>query len=379
MAQSHRTKQFDVPYVDVALLSILVPRVHGYLRDYTAHLPNLQLHLPAALSSIVPSINLDDADIHNLIQLLLSAIMAFITIGRGVGTPAMNSLGLILTQEPQQRGSCSNGTINPKVNSIRRVATYVFLSGLLPTLYRMARKRWEEDRAETMNAVNVTSSEVQDMRNTNNVSQVEILARQRRKKLLDGVMTFIAFVVPPARLANHLCFVLGTSSSSSSNSNTSTEASSTPPPTLPMRIAGLSYADEQHGQHHINYAYAYRRVLYEQMFSLAQILSPPARQVAALPSSFAGSLTRLRQKAQMYVQQMLKKGGNRDTCFVHQQSDCTGYSGSQRSCSICRAHPITMPYASSCGRDVYCYYCIRFALLDNDDYRGSQTYRRANQ
>ena len=215
MEHPDRTKQFDVPYVDGALLSILVPRVHGYLRDCSVHLPFLQ-QLPAAVSSLIPSVLLDDADINGLIQLSLSAIMAFVTIGRGVGTPGMNSLGLRIQQHQQHPAHAS--TRDPRIDRLRRVAAYVVLSGLLPTLYRMARKRWEDDRDERMNGDDNISYGLQDRQSTG-ASRVEILARHRRRKLRDGVMKFVAFVVPPARLVNHLCFVLGGSSTGSINSS----------------------------------------------------------------------------------------------------------------------------------------------------------------
>jgi len=375
MEHPDRTKQFDVPYVDGALLSILVPRVHGYLRDCSVHLPFLQ-HLPAAVSSLIPSVLLDDADINGLIQLSLSAVMAFVTIGRGVGTLGMNSLGLGMQQQQhqQQQHPAHASARDPRIDRLRRVATYVVLSGLLPTLYRMARKRWEDER---MNGDDM-SYEVQGRQSTG-ASRVEMLARHRRRKLRDGVMTFVAFVVPPARLVNHLCFILGSGGSASiSSSSSSTGASSAIPPTLPMRIAGLSYATQKSGYQHINYAYAYRRVLYEQMFAIAQIMAPSARQLAAVPGSVASVATRLRRKAQIYVQQILKGGGGSNGCFGDGQSDATGDRDSRRACSICHAYPITTPYASSIGRDVYCYYCIRFALLDKEDYHRSQAYRRSS-
>ena len=395
MAARNQSKQLDVSYVDSALISILVPQVVGYLRDCATHFPTT--HLSRSLASADTGdgccsrsrwqwllsnldLDLDDADLSGLVHLSLTAIMALVTIGRGVGTPAMNTLGLTThhqapqQQQPQQHQSAQalstrrttiyNGVSyrspDTALNRLQRVSFYIILSGFLPTAHRMLRKRWDEEGegVEAHRGVGETPLASR---------QMERIAISRRRKVRDGVMKFIAYVVPPARLLNHLIFLLG-------SGGTTGNEMSTAPPTLPMRLAGLSYGDDGEDQQqtaqavprpHINYAYAYRRVLYEQAFSLAVIMSPVARQLAALPGSAMESVAQYMERIQ-----------SSDTSFLRRSfsalRDLTSKAGANggHKCKICHADPVTIPYncaSASGGREVYCYYCIRLALLDKPD------------
>lgn len=349
--RQQQSKQLDVPYVDSALLSILVPRVVDYLRDFPAH-------FPALFSITLP--NLDDADLSSLVQLSLSALMALVTIGRGVGTPAMNALGLTLHHAGQQQQvsggrttrTSSSGTGSDSFDRLQRVVVYIVLSGVLPTLYRLIRKRREEDDMEDRRGEGMLSP----------ASRMDQIASSRRRKVRDGVMKFIAFVVPPARLINHLLFIVR-------DGSVGDEPSA---PTLSMTLAGLSYSGDDNqqttqAQQHINYAYAYRRVLYEQAFALAVMMTPVSRQLAALPRLAMESVAQYKERMQKYFQ-MLVKGGDADVGHGDGSLLTNGVDlGHIRQCCICHANPVTIPYtcASTCGwKEVYCYYCIRLALLD---------------
>ena len=351
--RQQQSKQLDVPCVDSALLSILVPRVVDYLRDFPAH-------FPALFSITVP--NLDDADLSSLVQLSLSALMALVTIGRGVGTPAMNALGLTLHHTGQQQQvsggrttrTSSSGTGSDSFDRLQRVVVYIVLSGVLPTLYRLIRKRREEDDMEDRRGEGMLSP----------ASRMDQIASSRRRKVRDGVMRFIAFVVPPARLINHLLFIVR-------DGSVGDEPSA---PTLSMTLAGLSYGGDDNqqatqAQQHINYAYAYRRVLYEQAFALAVMMTPVARQLAALPRLAMESVAQYKERMQKYFQ-MLVRGGDIVCADVgHDDGHLTNGVdlGDIRQCCICHANPVTIPYtrASTRGeKEVYCYYCIRLALLD---------------
>ena len=350
--ERRQSKQLDVPYVDSALLSILVPRVVDYLRDFPAH-------FPALFSITVP--NLDDADLSSLVQLSLSALMALVTIGRGVGTPAMNALGLTLHHAGQQQQvsgrttrTSSSGTGSDSFDRLQRVVVYIVLSGVLPTLYRLIRKRREEDDMEDRRGEGMLSP----------ASRMDQIASSRRRKVRDGVMRFIAFVVPPARLINHLLFIVR-------DGSVGDEPSA---PTLSMTLAGLSYGGDDNqqatqAQQHINYAYAYRRVLYEQAFALAVMMTPVARQLAALPRLAMESVAQYKERMQKYFQ-MLVRGGDIVCADVgHDDGHLTNGVdlGDIRQCCICHANPVTIPYTFAStrgGKEVYCYYCIRLALLD---------------
>jgi len=375
MERQQQSKQLDVHYVDRALLSILVPRVVGYLRDCAAHFPapfsQSQPHYSSSL--LLP--NLDDADRSSLVQLSLSALMALVTIGRGVGTPAMTALGLSVNHVDQQqqvsgrRTTNSSGTGTDTLDRLQRVAVYIVLSGVLPSAYRLIRKRWEEDDMEDRRGEGISSP----------ASQMERIASSRRRKVRDGVMKFIAFVVPPARLINHLLFIVR-------DGSVANEPSA---PTLSMRLAGLSYnGDDNHdnrqttqAQQHINYAYAYRRVLYEQAFALAMMMTPVAQQLAALPGLAMESIAQYKERMQQYFQMLIKSGDTVGADVDHGDGHSTNGDdvGGSRQCSICHANPVTIPYigSSSCGRkEVYCYYCIRLGLLDKPNMQQPQLYRR---
>jgi hypothetical protein len=150
-----------------------------------------------------------------------------------------------------------------------------------------------------------------------------------------------------------------------------------------MALAGLSYSgDDDHqttqAQQHINYAYAYRRVLYEQAFALAVMMSPVARQLAALPRLAMESVAQYKERMQKYFQ-MLVRGGDIVCADVgHDDGHLTNGVdlGDIRQCCICHANPVTIPYTRAStrgGKEVYCYYCIRLALLDKPYMQRSQS------
>ena len=405
----NQSKQLDVPYVDSALISILVPRVVGYLRDCSAHFPTT--HLPPSSTSpdtgdgccsrskwhgLLSNLDLDNADLSGLVQLSLTAIMALITIGRGVGTPGMNALGLSMNhyadQQQQQHTSTQASAQAPStrrtptnhgmsagadaLNRLQRVSVYILLSGLLPTAYQMLQKRWEEEDEDAEDGGEGMASLVASQ-------QMERIATSRRRKVRDGVMKFIAYVVPPARLLNNLFFLLG------GGGATGNEVSASPP-TLPMRLAGLSYGhdgdDQQQtaqavAQQHINYAYAYRRILYEQAFSLAVMMSPVARQLGALPRSAMESVAQYTERIQQFFHSLLNSKSRCSVGDDYGDRYLTSKAGTNvgQKCKICHADPVTIPYvcaSASDGREVYCYYCVRLALLDKPDMKKYRVFRR---
>ena len=396
MVARNQSKQLDVPYVDSALISILVPRVVGYLRDCATHFPMTHLFRSSTWADtgdgccscpnwqwLVSNLDLDDANLSGLVHLSLTAIMALVTIGRGVGTPAMNALGLSINHyaDQQQQQHTTPPQISPGADALKRlqrVLIYIVLSGFLPTAYQMLRKRLEEEEED---------AEVRGEGMPPRASQqMERTAINRRGKVRDGVMKFIAHVVPPARLLNHLIFILG------GGGATGNEMSAFPP-TLPMRLAGLSYGDDgedqqQTGQavaqQHINYAYAYRRILYEQAFSLAIMMSPVARQLSALPRSAIESVSQYKERIQQFFHSLLNSksrrsvgdgDGDGDRYLTSSKAGANG----GRKCKICHADPVTIPYvcaSASGGREVYCYYCVRLALLDKPDMKKYQVFRR---
>ena len=90
------------------------------------------------------------------------------------------------------------------------------------------------------------------------------------------VLRFASYVFPPLRLANHLLFLF------------SSGRDGPAPPTLALRLAGLAVVADggaalSPSSSPINYAYAYRRVLLDQTYRLAQALLPAFRHLAALP------------------------------------------------------------------------------------------------
>ena len=409
----NESKQLDVPYVDSALISILVPRVVGYLRDCSEHFSTT--HFPPSSTSpdagdgccsrskwqgLLSNLDLRGADLSDLVQLSLTAIMALITIGRGVGTPGMNALGLSMNhyadqlqqqytstqasaQAPSTRRTPTNHGISAGADALhrlQRVSVYILLSGLLPTAYQMLHKRWEEEDKDAVDGgegMAPLSSQ-----------QMEHIATSRRRKVRDGVMKFIAYVVPPARLLNHLFFLLAGCGATGNELSAS-------PPTLPMRLAGLSFGhdgdDQQQtaqavARQHINYAYAYRRILYEQVFSLAVMMSPVARQLGALPRSAMESVAQYTERIQQFFHSLLNSKSRRSVGDDYGNGDGDRYLTSSKAgangdhkCKICHANPVAIPYvcaSASGGRDVYCYYCVRLALLDKPDMKKYRMFRR---
>ena len=385
--ERHQSKELDVPYVDSALISILVPRVVGFLRDCAGHFPTLLLRSPTSgccsWQLLLQNLDLDDdADLSSLVQLSLSAIMALVTIGRGVGTPAMNALGLtahdhaayqLQVSVPARRTTTSNtGAGHDALDRLQRVAIYIVLSGFLPVIYRLARKRWDED--EDVGGRGAGGEGTLPL-----ASQIERIATSRRRKVRNGIIKFIGYIVPPARLVNHLLFISG-------GGTVGNEPSA--PPTLPMRLAGLTYthgADDvrqtaAQRQQHINYAYAYRRVLYEQAFSLAVMMAPVARQMAALLRSAMESSAQYKERMKQFFQTMIYNSGDSTVVGDNDRylTSGVGVSGGHQ-CKICHADPVTIPYvsaSSSGGREVFCYYCIRLALLDTPNMQKSRMYCR---
>ena len=369
-----RSKLLDAGQIDHALLSLLVPRTLSLIAHVRRHLLTGASPLQDALRSILP----DPAEESGggmggeaVVRAVLSALLAGCTLAAasGAATPAMRCLGLRVGEADSGGGRGGPaGLWHPRPAGSDRIAAFVLLSAVLPTLHGLLRVQEEQDGAGEDDGEEEEEEDDDDFEaEGGDAGAMRREARRRRRLLRRQVLRFASYVFPPLRLANHLLFLF------------SSGRDGPAPPTLALRLAGLAVVADggavlSPSSSPINYAYAYRRVLLDQTYRLAQALLPAFRHLAALPRAARAEAAALLARRIRDVRRLaaVLRGGESRCGPAARAAGVT-----VAACSICKADPVTVPYASSCGCEVACYVCIRGVMLDQPEYRCRSCGRKA--
>lgn len=224
---------------------------------------------------------------------------------------------------------------------------------------------------------------------------MEALASRRRKSVLRFVVRLAAMIAPPLRLVNYLLFLFQIRRGDSRRLNEGGEKSDDvqAPATLPMRLAGLTYAPAAassvsvmgaggfSSERHVNFSYAYRRLLYEETYALAAVLLlPSARAAAAMAPVLRARIGRGRRRIVEATRRafltplslLTATGGRESSTRVRSGAETEegGEDDDDERCPVCSRSPFasSVPYrARPCGH-AHCYVCLRTAALDDPDY-----------
>jgi len=289
--QPLHSEQLDAPLIDSELLSLILFHSKKLVRQVS-----LLTEFPNFVRTVFPFV--------------FRSILFFLTIGNDFPTPGMAIFGLRLRMK--------NERISDGIYRRSKWILYLFSIMFFSIEDYLRKIVVSIDRR-------VTSSSILD-RNS----------RERRHFIINNMLLVIDF----ARILNYIQFLMNPL---------------TAPPMLSMRLAGVNYCkmmeDEAKAQNRvINYSYAYRRVLYAELFRCFLCIFPL--------EGFRICLASLNTLSRSYRRFLSKIGVIKNSS---QQID----TESEDKCPICNSHPITIPYILYPCRHKYCYICLRNAV-END-------------
>ncbi len=339
-----RSEGFDIPILDEALLGLLLPNIQSMFK-----------YLNNFYSSESNSKFLDSAAIH-----FLKVIVLYTT---NIHSPAMRHLNVRVTPifDP------SSPFRDPDRHGRIRLYRYIVVTCLLPTIHAFLkykastlRNSLQRNENETLNE---NADDGEDYANANRESAIQCrLAETRQAKVVQVVLKGASIVIPPIQLYHYLSYMYRRKRFGS--------------PSLAMNCNNLMYEPANIGidgkqlkrNRSINFMYAYRRIVYEELILTMGIL--PIDAWRTIPKKIKDSLNVLKNQCRSIALSKFPSGHSCDR--VHHESMCSTEdhrnTSMNRSCSICGMNPIGIPYKSSCGH-WSCYACLRLAISDNLHYR----------
>ena len=304
----------DIQELDNGLLHLLLPNVQSMFQYMRCSETNTKV--------------INSAAVH-----ILKAIMIYST---NFYSPAMRHLNVKVAEKrvmSKRRGE--RHTQFPKIYS------YILITCLLPLLHELIKYKAtiiEEDLRQDTTVENTSTSTSAMQRQ---------LARSRQAKILQVLLGVTSIVMPPIQLYNHLRYIL--------------KPKEWQTPSFAMNDNGLSYQYEKSNgggevERKINFLYAQRRIWYEEFMLTIGLL--PIDVWRNLPEAIKLSYRRMLVQLKAILPKKIRKK------FISDH----GSSDAIHSCAICSLKPIVIPYKTSCCH-VYCYTCLRSALVDNSQYR----------
>lgn len=304
----------DIQELDNGLLHLLLPNVQSMFQYMRCSETNTKL--------------INSAAVH-----ILKAIMIYST---NFYSPAMRHLNVNVVEM-----SAMSQIRGERHMPFPRIYSYILITCLLPLLHELIKYKAtiiEEDLRQDTTVENTLTSTSAMQRQ---------LARSRQAKILQILLTVTSIVVPPIQLYNHLRYILNPKEWQT--------------PSFAMNDNGLSYQYEKSNgggavERKINFLYAQRRIWYEEFMLTIGLL--PIDVWRNLPEAIKLSYRRMLVQLKAILPKKIRK-----KCIPDHISRDAIYS-----CAICSLKPIVIPYKTSCGH-MYCYTCLRSALVDNSQYR----------
>ena len=303
------SSQWDIPFIDQALLSVLEP-----------HISETTKYLPSYIKS-------------RLVQhqgWLLQVATFWAAIGCNVPTPAMLALGVHPSTLHQSNGQ-------------GKLSKWMLASLFVPHVWT----RVETLLRDFILRPNATLA----------MSAIQSRSRQRQRRLVSWILTFVKRTICTSRLF-YYCYSL----CSSNNAYI--------PMNMAMGLAGVHYIatiPSTVDPASINYMYTHRRMMFSEMQScLSSWLSTDPRTINRVVHA-AVSRIRLWYLSWLHdIQSTLllcyKKA--RRLARLSNSSEIETKVVANNSCAKCKMQPIRNPYcASPCGH-VYCYVCLYNEFLD---------------
>jgi len=303
----------DIQELDNGLLHLLLPNVQSMFQYMRCSETNTKL--------------INSAAVH-----ILKAIMIYST---NFYSPAMRHLNVkVMDKSAMSKRRGERHILFPRIYS------YILITCLLPLLHELIKYKAtiiEEHLRQDTNVENTSTSTSAMQRQ---------LARIRQAKILQILLRVTSIVVPPIQLYHHLRYIL--------------KPKEWQTPSFAMNDNGLSYQYEKSNggevERNINFLYAQRRIWYEEFMLTIGLL--PMDVWKNLPEAMKHSYRRMLVQFKAIIPKKIR----RECVSDHGSSDAI------YSCAICSLKPIVIPYKSSCGH-MYCYTCLRSALVDNSKYR----------
>ena len=250
-------EQLDVEILDNELNVLLLAQKTSKLLIQKLIVPII-LHYRTNSYNNGTATSSDEKDIISLISMtVVKSIIYFITIGyNDIPTPAMSILGLQYNYNTIPSTNNSHGRLKFQ----KKVLLYIF-SIILPSLEQYLRntvlleRNANHDGNASPNNVAANSS----ISNTHSSSTLETIGYNRRKSMLRFLIILLDFT----RVVNYVQFLVNN------------DESINLPPLLCLRLLSISYCRDENSVNRItnsgatrviNYIYAYRRILYSELF-----------------------------------------------------------------------------------------------------------------
>jgi hypothetical protein len=306
----HRSVAFDISELDNGLLQLLLPNVQSMFR---------YMRCSESSTKLITS-----TSIH-----ILKAIMLYAT---QLYSPAMRHLNVKVIDT-----NASSTRRGERHVSYPKIYRYIIITCLLPFLHELIKYK-----------ASVMEEEIRldDCEELAPMSVVRHrLARGRQAMILQILMRVTSIVVPPIHLYHHLYHILNPQENQT--------------PSFTMNDNGLSYQYDKSNQgtveRKINFLYAHRKIWFEEFMLTVGIL--PFDVWRNLPQAMRLSYRRILVQLNVMI-----------PTFLRQKKVLDEGPKDEYSCAICSLEPIVIPYKTSCGH-VYCYTCLKSALVDNFHYR----------
>lgn len=345
-APLHHFEQLDVEIIDNELQLLL-------LSVKTSKLLVQKLIVPFILhyrTNNNATTNNDEKDIISLVSMaVIKSIIYFTTVGcNDTPTPAMSLLGLKYDYNiPPSNNS-------GRIKFQKKVLLYIF-SIVLPSIEQHLRNTVLPER--NMNhdvnvSPNVTITTNSSTSNTQ-PSTLETIAYDRRKSMLRFLLVLLDFT----RVVNYVQFLLN-------------DESTNIPPLLCLRLLGISYCRDENSINGIssggttrviNYIYAYRRILYSELFRCFVHIFPKDGFIQVF-----NQISNMLQKGKKSISNLSKYIFKNKNITDSMKNDTN--SNPFSSCPICQSCPIIHPYVIDPCKHIYCYVCLRNTIMDNMSY-----------
>lgn len=316
-----RSEGFDIPLLDDALIRLLLPDIQSmfkYLEGWYTSDSNSKL-------------------IETVAANLLKAVMMYTT---NMHSPAMRNLNVSVRPGP------SSLTTKAQSNSSHtkiRTYGYIAVACLLPAIHAIVKYRESSLQSSLQNSSSHENEVISQRRR----------AQTRQSRILQKLLQTASLFVPPLQLYYYISYMFQRKSYHS--------------PSIAMNQNNLQYSSAnatstlETKDRSINFLYAYRRILYEELMLTAGML--PIDVWKKIPES----LTRIQKKTKNQFNSFIQH--TRMRLNGQHDSGCDREVGDEDlKCTICSAQPISIPYKSSCGHWA-CYTCLRLAISDNLNYR----------
>jgi len=306
---------------------------------------------------------------------IASALFMFFTSYK---SPAMMITGL----KPVDHSSSSNKDMNSGKRQLGACKFWLWMAGgiIIPKLDNLLREYLQDSIEMDANqdyyyiaAAASSSGSKHSEIHQQSLKRIQ-RARRRRKKLKMLLLNVLSMV----KLL-HQCLFLATDFV---------------PPTLAMWIAGVRFAHDEDSDSKnittiaagrpINHIYTHKRILYAQGLKTTMAILSSLFLFRATTTSNSDGSTAINNNSLNMDQLQLRALSLSDSIMSRLKSIvCIKWppllqrkikadASNKSSCSICRAVDASIPYrASPCGH-IFCYVCLRMAVLDSEEYQCHQ-------